>query len=717
MSFNNSFNNNSGGFILPSFTNVKPTVSVSDINTEVNETNSGDLESMKESDSSKNDKKDSSDTNLDGDKTNGNDESGKPVESNSADDIDKTSNTLKKILDNENHKELSKILVSSADNNGKGLFMNEESEDEDNDDDESSFDDEKAGIVDSEIIDQMDKKIDDLNLDLDFKSTDNNKSNVEENEDLLLKQLDNQHDNQLDKPEIKPSITHVQDSTVLETIEVPKPVIAKERKSNDVLIGTAETHPSDEITDKTEKDLADNSIANNFQSDISSMDKNKLIAEEPFKQLKLVRKISRTNSIKDIPNPPLNLKKQQMFDFQTFLAQFKSKDCEPVHKYLKSFLVQFNERIWTVEEQIKLLNEFQIFLFNKLIEYQPFSEIGNDEVKINNCKEGLEKLITTRIYQSIYSPVMSFIRLTEVNKNDKNMDKKFLLNTYLYDWIKLRNLDLNIKLDENFVELACKELIKIDEFKSPRDKIVCILNSSKLIFGLIRKQETSESADSFVPLLIYILIKSKVKHLYSNLVYIERFRNHEFLVGETSYYVSTMQIACNFIIELNKDQLTIEEDEYNENMKQASIRLKQRRNEHRNNASQEGETPSQVLTKSAEMVKQSLSNSINSILQNITSDEGINEEREDNSRTRHRRGNETSQEEIELIKQLSIKENEQLEQHRQQKESILQELKAMFPNVDPDLAADVLEGSVNKDGEYDVSACVACLLSLAQECE
>lgn len=323
---------------------------------------------------------------------------------------------------------------------------------------------------------------------------------------------------------------------------------------------------SDDSKDKENDKQIETEVANEVRRSsvfpVPSINESIIADEEDVRATTSIEtKRMRANSIKDIPNPSPNLKKQKAFDFQSFLKDFKSKECEPVHKYLKSFLSQFAKRSWTVEEQVKLIRDFGGFLFNKLIEHPPFNEIGDDDIKIDNCKEGLEKLILTRVYSEVFSPEMSFLKLTDSHKQDRIQDRKYMINLNLFDWIQLNHLDVHLegKVDSNFMDMAMGEILKINQYKSPRDKIICILNSSKVIFGLIRQQKTEENADSFVPLLIYVLLKAKVKNLFSNLQYIERFRNEEFLVGETSYYVSTLQIACNFIIGINKDQLTITE--------------------------------------------------------------------------------------------------------------------------------------------------------------
>ena len=99
--------------------------------------------------------------------------------------------------------------------------------------------------------------------------------------------------------------------------------------------------------------------------------------------------------------------------------------------------------------------------------------------------------------------------------------------------------------------------MKIKTYRAPRDKVICVLNCCKVIFGecndragtwtladvagLLRNAKTSDtSADSFVPLLIYVVLHANPDHLVSNVQYILRFRNQDKLGGEAGYYLSSL---------------------------------------------------------------------------------------------------------------------------------------------------------------------------------
>ena len=63
--------------------------------------------------------------------------------------------------------------------------------------------------------------------------------------------------------------------------------------------------------------------------------------------------------------------------------------------------------------------------------------------------------------------------------------------------------------------------------------------------GLLRHSRSEESADKFVPLLIYVVLRANPEHLVSNVQYILRFRNPDKLTGEAGYYLSSLVRAVS----------------------------------------------------------------------------------------------------------------------------------------------------------------------------
>ena len=70
-----------------------------------------------------------------------------------------------------------------------------------------------------------------------------------------------------------------------------------------------------------------------------------------------------------------------------------------------------------------------------------------------------------------------------------------------------------------------------------------IIHSDQIILtiqGFLRNTQHDQSADSFVPLLIYVVLQANPENLVSNVQYILRFRNQDKLGGEAGYYISSL---------------------------------------------------------------------------------------------------------------------------------------------------------------------------------
>lgn len=80
--------------------------------------------------------------------------------------------------------------------------------------------------------------------------------------------------------------------------------------------------------------------------------------------------------------------------------------------------------------------------------------------------------------------------------------------------------DLQNKVGTRYESAESLELLKINHYKAPRDKMICILNCCKVIFGLIRHTVGSgpeaTSADAFIPVLIFVVLRANPENMISN---------------------------------------------------------------------------------------------------------------------------------------------------------------------------------------------------------
>lgn len=258
------------------------------------------------------------------------------------------------------------------------------------------------------------------------------------------------------------------------------------------------------------------------------------------------------------------------FDFQKFLDQMKSRHAEAVAKYLKSFLGNFAKRTFTVSDQVKIINDFLNFIVKPMRECEIWRNASDAE--FDNALEGMEKLVMNQLYQFTFTPqVVHAVPRRQITADDLERDRVLTQRVALFGWIREEHLDIpTAEGSQGFLMFAQQELLKVNHYKAPRDKLICILNCCKVIFGLIRHLKKEEGADSFVPILIFVVLKANPEHLLSNVEFINRFRNPAKLQSEAGYYLSSLMGAVSFIETMDHTSLSnITQEEFERNVEDA----------------------------------------------------------------------------------------------------------------------------------------------------
>lgn len=219
---------------------------------------------------------------------------------------------------------------------------------------------------------------------------------------------------------------------------------------------------------------------------------------------------------------------------------------------MSSFVREFLNRKIGVQEQKSIIRRFFNFV-NRKIEHHPLWTNSTSEDK-DNAIEGMEKLITSKLYDAIFC---------SQDSDDFEKDKVLSRKISLYCWIEPVHLDIKVSASGNSIEAACSELKRLNDFKAPKDKLICILNCCKIIYGIITEEG---SADDFLPLLIFIIIKSDTENLYTNVQYIYNYRNPSKLESESSYYLTNILAAASFVEKLDKTFLSITDEEFEQHM-------------------------------------------------------------------------------------------------------------------------------------------------------
>ena len=111
---------------------------------------------------------------------------------------------------------------------------------------------------------------------------------------------------------------------------------------------------------------------------------------------------------------------------------------------------------------------------------------------------------------------------------------------------------------------AINDILQVDGFKAPQDKLASVVSCAKKIFSVIQAGDRNvASADDFLPSLIFILLKANPPRIQSNINFITRFSNESRLgSGEEGYYFTNLCCALNFIESLTAASLNLPQSEF-----------------------------------------------------------------------------------------------------------------------------------------------------------
>lgn len=236
----------------------------------------------------------------------------------------------------------------------------------------------------------------------------------------------------------------------------------------------------------------------------------------------------------------------------------------------------------TKKDDLKILNRFikedietgdakyQIFkAFNEYLEllkesiknekrYIESTDEKEKERELDEFTSQIEEHIMRKIYKFVYPQI-------PLKKDDE-----FYKRTMLLDWVTPENLEIK-KLFINQLGLAILCIKKMDDAKSVLEKIKCIQNSFTNINNLIKfssGKDKDAGQDETTPIFQYVVLKAHPKRMYSNINYIYCFFDmiHG---GQHAFLVTQLQSAITFIENISAEQLRMDKEEFNKNIKEA----------------------------------------------------------------------------------------------------------------------------------------------------
>eukprot|EP01114_Cavostelium_apophysatum_P016201 TRINITY_DN4553_c0_g1_i1.p1 TRINITY_DN4553_c0_g1~~TRINITY_DN4553_c0_g1_i1.p1 ORF type:complete len:642 (-),score=156.84 TRINITY_DN4553_c0_g1_i1:6-1931(-) len=243
--------------------------------------------------------------------------------------------------------------------------------------------------------------------------------------------------------------------------------------------------------------------------------------------------------------------------FEEFLFEIHQPKYAHVLASFENFAKMFESGILSgySEEEISQITQNQIGLISdELIELHRVYHVRMAPLIVSEC---VEKYLTITIYDHVFAPSISSA------KEDEALQRKiFSLSSFL----RPEHLDIPKEfVDPDLWSVAQQELLNINGYKAPRDKLVCIVKACKILFSAVQLLAHNQpvSADTFLPILIYNIVKANPPQLKSNVKYVVQYRPQSKMQHESGYLFVSFSTAITFLESADVKSFTVDPEEYN----------------------------------------------------------------------------------------------------------------------------------------------------------
>lgn len=250
-------------------------------------------------------------------------------------------------------------------------------------------------------------------------------------------------------------------------------------------------------------------------------------------------------------------------EYQEALKALKIEDA--AKRELKYFIEMLDQKIrkkhadCSIEEVSDIVqNGYTKFQEYMNVENSKFANVPQETKEL--VLDFFEKCIMTMNHGRLFSPPTT---------DDEEKDSQIQKRIRQLNWINAKHLVCSI--DEvnsevrDLVYTAITELVSMDSFHSPQEKLECVVRCCRNIFSLLKQSVGGPaSADEFLPAFIFVVLKANPVRLHSNINFITRFSNARRLMsGEGGYYFTNLCCAISFIENLTPESLSMSVDEFN----------------------------------------------------------------------------------------------------------------------------------------------------------
>ncbi|XP_066466689.1 GTPase-activating protein and VPS9 domain-containing protein 1 isoform X3 [Tiliqua scincoides] len=207
---------------------------------------------------------------------------------------------------------------------------------------------------------------------------------------------------------------------------------------------------------------------------------------------------------------------------------------------IKEFIQDF-QKLTAADDKTAQVEDFLQFLYGAMAQDVIWQNASEEQLQ--DAQLAIERSVMNRIFKLAFYP---------------NQDGDILRDQLLHDHIQRLSKVVTanhkaLQIPEVYLReapwpSAQSEIRTISAYKTPRDKLQCVLRMCSTIMNLLSlaNEDSVPGADDFVPVLVFVLIKANPPCLLSTVQYISSFYA-SCLTGEESYWWMQFTAAVEFI--------------------------------------------------------------------------------------------------------------------------------------------------------------------------
>ncbi|KAK6739788.1 hypothetical protein RB195_008343 [Necator americanus] len=229
---------------------------------------------------------------------------------------------------------------------------------------------------------------------------------------------------------------------------------------------------------------------------------------------------------------------------------------QEVTRQVKYAVIKIHELRVSPDEMSELVQGFYQYLIDKLNQ-SPFFNQEKCKVKVEDVIAEVEKYICTCCYNNLFC-ASSDEEVADLSLQDRIRSLNWVTAGFLET-----KVDFSRQAVRNLLDDAIAEMIDINSHRRSDEKLECLVRCSHKIFEALKESGAPTSADEFLPVLIYVLLKGNPPLIQSNVKFISRFAlPTRVMSGESGYFFTNLSCALQFVQDMNYASLKMERSEF-----------------------------------------------------------------------------------------------------------------------------------------------------------